>query len=157
MWAPAVWAKPVVDSVLIPAHAQTTISCSEVTLVEDFDADIDKAVLLYDGMDCELIPLDILDDLGQGTDASMIPDLLFYLDVDVIEGADEIYDIRAAGSNDWLTSGLSTGNQTGSPLEFTATRLTGPSTGLQIMVTVYFSFGPAPLYPVDISARIVHI
>ncbi|HSH41550.1 MAG TPA: hypothetical protein VK973_05420 [Arenicellales bacterium] len=122
---PETWVAPIVDSVVLPIHAQMSVgtSCGPVTAVSDdpnTDIDLDRLLVLFDGSNCSLELQD-----GEVANPDSVSDLLIVLDADTGD-----YEVESVGSSDWSVSGVSPGTGLTDPqLVLTATRLTGPGAG----------------------------
>jgi hypothetical protein len=133
---PDSWSKPVVDSVLLPVHAQTSFLCSAGS-IDSVDDDNEGVVILFDGVsNCSLITVSGPDGGDSGN-----PDEMLLIDNDHVDSGTENFDIDgpAFGAN-WSNDGPDLVDQTAGPYSFVRTRLTGPNAGVDFRVAFTVSF-----------------
>ncbi len=92
---PEAWMRPVVESLLLPAHAQTTdlvMSCGTLTEEQATGRDGGDIAILFDGGDCSLIEFDMAQD-------GLHPDSVIGFDTDLVVNL--LWDDLGTGSN-WI-------------------------------------------------------
>ena len=135
---PESWSKPIVDSVMLPAHAQTSLfsSCSAGS-IDSVDDDNEGVVILFDGVSsCSLITVSGADGGDSGN-----PDEMLLIDNDLADDGDEEFDLDgpAYGAN-WSDDGPDLDSQPAGSYSFVRTRLTGPNAGVDFRVEFTVSF-----------------
>ena len=143
---PENWTKPVIDSVMLPAHAQTSPpppttpappqSCNAGSIDSTNDA-TEGVVILFDGeSNCSLITVS-----GPNGGDSGNPDEMLLIDNDLDDDGNESFDLDGPvyGAN-WSGDGPDVTDQPAGSYSFVRTRLTGPNAGVDFRVSFTVSF-----------------
>lgn len=139
---PESWSRPVVDSVMLPAHAQTSTkaSCGPITATanEGSDTDDDQVNVIYDGgSSCNLT-------ISQES-VPLVADAVVGLDLSATGSTAGTWEVNGSGAN-WNLNNPYGGADLGSgSYEFTATRV---ADGLQCRLNLDVAIeqtGNAPL------------
>ena len=146
---PESWSRPVVDSVMLPAHAQTSTeaSCGPITAtaVEFLDDDDDQVNVIYDGgVSCNLT-------ISQESDP-LVADTVVALDLSATGGSAGTWVVNGSGANWNLNNPYGSGDLGPGPYEFTATRVAdGSQRRLNLDVAIAQINDTPPTYTLTVS------
>lgn len=134
---PHKWAKPVVDSVVLPAHAQTSsgVVCNAGS-IDSSTNDEEGVAIIFDGDgNCSLRLVDGPDGGDSGD-----PDEMLLIDNDLVDDSNESFDLDgpAYGAN-W-DNGPDLSDQPAGHYSFIRTRTAAPNAGVQFEVSFDVSF-----------------
>ncbi len=135
---PESWGKPIVDTVLLPAHAQATQSSCSAGSITSTSNETEGVVILFDGEStCSLI----LTEFNDGGDSGN-PDEILLIDNDLIdEDFKEEFDLDgpAYGAN-WSDDGPDEEGLPAGSYAYTRTRVGGPNDGVAFKLAFTVSF-----------------
>ncbi len=137
---PESWIKPVIDTVLLPAHAQaSSFSCFAGSITSTTD-ETEGVAILFDGeTTCSLILVEGPDGGDSGN-----PDEMLLFDNDLVDDGDEEFDLDGPiyGAN-WSNDGPEEDGLPAGSYSYNRTRVGGPNDGVDFKVafTVSFSGG----------------
>lgn len=138
-----VWTKPMISSITLPAHAQTSFACgSEVVCDESTDGNdneeaVDGLFVLFDGVSCRLETFPCCEEVDLPSNDD---DRIIMVDIDVNEGDDdptwdsEAGDVDTRSGANWDLTPVPGDDNPGGEYTFTARRLSGPLSGNEYTV-----------------------
>ena len=133
---PAVWVKPIVDTAVLPAHAQSSAICVAGSINSTTDA-TEGVVVLFDGEStCSLVLVSGPD----GGDSGNADEMLL-IDNDLTDDNAESFDLDgpAYGAN-WSNDGPDVTDQNAGSYSFVRTRQSGINSGVNFRVDFTVSF-----------------
>jgi len=151
---PESWRRPIVDSVMLPAHAQTSppetvskASCgpATATAVEFADDDDDQVNIIFNGgVSCNLTVTQ--------ESVPLVADAVIGLDLSATGGSAGTWVVNGSGSNWNLNNPYGTGDLDAGPFEFTATRVgDGVQCRLNLDVAIEEVSDSPPTYEMTVS------
>ena len=129
---PENWTKPVVDSVTLPAHAQTSVAPPQACTPDPIEVTTNDGIgINFDGNSCSTY-------IGSGTSDIQSADTMLYIDNDQTE-----FDLHGPNYGANWGVGPDINNQPPGTYSYTMTRVANPNNGIsyEITFTVAFSGG----------------
>ncbi|MEM7195899.1 MAG: hypothetical protein AAF402_13170 [Pseudomonadota bacterium] len=156
------WQKPVINSIFLPAHAQTSVLESRsITVVNNEEANggdpLDGVYVIFDGSSLQLIEFACCSPLpATNGDGIVVLDSERTIDnTDECNGPalDTLRDPSSLGDTNWSVTGPESNNLGDGTYVFTATRLTAPSVGAVFIFSVTVSLTATETHPINLDCN----